>query len=80
MQFQELTAQSVETLRAQLAEQRNRLQQLRFQVADGTHKKVSELGVVRRQIAQLLTALSQARNQRTPSVGSAATPAVPAKV
>lgn len=80
MQFPELAAQSVETLRAQLAEQRNRLQQLRFQVADGTHKKVSELGVVRRQIAQLLTALRQARNPRPPSQPPLAPPAVPAKI
>lgn len=66
MKFQELTTQSPEALRTQLAEQQVRLEQLRFGVADGTNKKVRELRTVRQHIARLMTALKQMSHRPAP--------------
>lgn len=74
MKFQELSGHSAEELRTLLKEERQRLEQLRFRVAGGTHKGVRELRAARLQIARILTALNRSAAGRT-----ASTPVAPAK-
>lgn len=59
MKYSELKTQEAEALQGMLRAERKRLEQLRFQVHEGTSKDVRELRQAKLQIARILTALSQ---------------------
>ena len=74
MQFSALAGKPRGELQAMLREEQRRLEQLRTQVAEGTHKNVRQLRTSRLMIAKLQTALKR------PPAGSAglANPSAPA--
>jgi ribosomal protein L29 len=61
MKRNDLTNSTAAELRALLEEQRQKIAQLRFDLADKKLKRTSELGIARRTIARILTALRTAK-------------------
>jgi len=77
MKYHEIVAQPQEELQTTLRERRRHLDQLRFKVADDTSKNVRELRTVRKEIAQIMTALNT-KVATAPSAVSAPAKAVAA--
>lgn len=61
MKQESLTTKTAAELHAMLAEAQQKIAQLRFDLADKKLKRTNELGLVRRQIARIHTALRTAR-------------------
>lgn len=53
---------SEEELHKELAEKRNKLRELRFDLASGKVKNVREIREIKRRIAQILTSLRQVKS------------------
>jgi len=66
MTLKELQQKTDQELRSLLAEARERLRDLRFRVAQDTHKDVREIREVRTAIARMLTLLKQPNRHAKP--------------
>jgi len=71
MATREIQSKSIRELEQLLADKREALRAMRFKVAQRQLKKVHEIKIVRRTIAQLLTLLRQKRAAGGPAVKSA---------
>jgi len=61
MDVSELTKKSIDELQETLVEKRTDLAKLRFRVREGQEKNVRKIRVVRKEIAQLLTAMHRVK-------------------
>lgn len=72
MKFLEIKSKSRDELQALLREQQQHRDQLRFHIAQDTNKNVRELRVVKKTVAQILTALHALVAPSSPPPGSPA--------
>jgi ribosomal protein L29 len=61
MKREDLTMKSAAELKTQLADQQDKLATMRFDLADKKLKRTSDVRLVRRTVARLLTALKTAK-------------------
>ncbi|MBU1119030.1 50S ribosomal protein L29 [Patescibacteria group bacterium] len=59
MKLKEIRAKSVSDLQKLLAEKRETLRDIRFKVSQNQHKNYNELGVLKSDIAQILTVMKE---------------------
>jgi len=64
MKFQEISQKTEGELQKMLHQKREKLRQLRFDLKAGKVKNVREIREVKKDIARILTALSQKRKQK----------------